>query len=105
MTELAARADVPVERLRHYAEVGLVLPAHGDGDRYGYPASEAVTVRLLADVEELGITGADLTDVAAAWRSGDCGQARHQLTATVTAHLTAVQHALDEHGRRAAHHG
>jgi hypothetical protein len=34
LAELAARAEVPVDRLRHFAEVGLLPPAGRDGDRF-----------------------------------------------------------------------
>jgi DNA-binding transcriptional MerR regulator len=104
VTELAARADVPADRLRHYAEIGL-LPARRDGDRSGYPAGDVEFVRLLTEVEQLGVTGEELAGVATAWRAEDCAQAQRKLTATLTARLATVQHDLDEHGRQAVEHG
>ena len=102
LTELAARAEVAADRLRHYAEVGLLAPARRRGDRFGYPAGEVEFVRLLSDVEQLGVTGEDLTGVAAAWRAGDCTGAQRQLTAALTARLDAIQDDLAEHSRLAA---
>lgn len=105
LAELAAHADVPVDRLRRYAEVGLLPPARRDGDRYGYPPSEAGAVRLLASVEQLGITGDDLTGLATAWRGDDCAETRQRLTEAVTVRLTAVEHDLAEQIRQAAEYG
>ena len=46
LTELAARADVPVDVVRRYAEAGLLPPARRDGGRIGYPSTEVHTTRL-----------------------------------------------------------
>jgi DNA-binding transcriptional MerR regulator len=48
LAELAARAEMSVERLRHYADVELLPPARLDGDRLGYSPAEAHTMRLVA---------------------------------------------------------
>jgi hypothetical protein len=40
LTELAARAGVPAERLRHYAEVGLLPPAHDAEHLPGEPIAD-----------------------------------------------------------------
>lgn len=67
LAELAVRAEVPVERVRHYAEVGLLPPARRDGDRLGYPPGEASTARMLAGAEGLGLdTACGRSKVAAA---------------------------------------
>jgi DNA-binding transcriptional MerR regulator len=105
LTELAGRAGVPVERLRRYAEDGLLPPAGRAGDRFGSPVGEVEFVRLLGDVERLGVDGEDLAGVAAAWHAGECAGARRQLTATLTARLAGVQADLDAFGRRAAELG
>jgi DNA-binding transcriptional MerR regulator len=105
LNELATRAEVPVERLRHYAEAGLLPPARREGDRLGYPPGEAHTMRLLAGVERLGITGDDLTGLADTWRNGDCGEAQQRLADAVTARLSAVQDRLTEQQHRATRHG
>jgi DNA-binding transcriptional MerR regulator len=105
LTELAARADVPAERLRHYAEVSLLPPARRDGDRLGYPPAEAHTMRMLAGVEDLGIGRDDLIKLATAWRDGDCPAAQHRLADAVNTRLTSVQHTLAEHLRQATAHG
>jgi DNA-binding transcriptional MerR regulator len=105
LNELAGQAEVPVERLRHYAEAGLLPPARREGDRLGYPPGEAHTMRLLAGVERLGITGDDLTGLADTWRTGDCGEAQQRLAGAVTARLSAVQDSLAEQQHRATRHG
>lgn len=102
LTELAGRADVPADRLRHYAEVGLLPPASRDGGRFGYPAGEVEFVRLLTDVEQFGATAEDLSDIAVAWRAGNCDGAQRQLTATLTARLDTVQADLAAYGLQAA---
>jgi DNA-binding transcriptional MerR regulator len=102
LTELAVRADVPADRLRHYAEVGLLPPASRDGDRFGYPAGEVEFVRLLTDVEQLGVTAGDLADIATAWHAGNCAGTQRQLIATLTARLAAVQADLAAYGQQAA---
>jgi DNA-binding transcriptional MerR regulator len=101
LTELAACADVPADRLRHYAEVGLLPPASRDGARFGYPAGEVEFVRLLTGVEQLGVTAEDLSGIAAAWHAGDCAGAQRQLIATLTGRLNAVQADLAAYGRQA----
>lgn len=101
LAELAARADVPADRLRHYAELGLLPPASRDGDRFGYPTGEVEFVRLLTDVEQLGVTAEDLAGIAAAWHAGDCAGAQRQLTNTLTARLDTVQADLAAYGRQA----
>lgn len=105
LTGLAARADVPAERLRHYAEVGLLPPARHDGDRLGYPAAEAHTMRMLACVEDLGIGGDDLIELVTTWRDGDCSAAQRRLADAVNTRLAMVQDNLTEYLRRAAEHG
>jgi DNA-binding transcriptional MerR regulator len=102
LTGLAARADVPIERLRHYAEIGLLAPARRDGKRLGYLPEEAHTMRMLAGVEDLGIGGGDLTTLVIAWRDGDCAAAQRHLTDAVNTRLATVQDNLTEHLRRAA---
>lgn len=105
LTELAARADVPAERLRRYIEVGLLPPAGRDGNGLGYPPAEAYTMRMLAGVEDLGIGGDDLTALVDAWRGGDCPTARHRLSGAVNTRLATVQDTLAEQLRQAAAHG
>ncbi|MEV4714695.1 MerR family DNA-binding transcriptional regulator [Micromonospora sp. NPDC049374] len=105
LADLADRAGVPAERLRHYAEAGLLPPARRDGDRLGYPPAMAHTVRLLAGAETLGIGGGDLAGLAEAWQAGDCAAARHRLSAAVDARLDTVQGELTGRLERAASHG
>jgi DNA-binding transcriptional MerR regulator len=102
---LADRTGVPTERLRHYAEAGLLPPARRDGDRLGYPPATADTVRLLAGAERLGISGDDLTGLATAWHAGQCAEAHERLTDAIGARLGAVQDTLAERLGRAAAHG
>ena len=105
LDELAARAEVPVARLRYYAEAGLLPPALRDGDRFGYSPAEAQTMRLVAGVERLGIDGDDLTRLADTWRAGGCGSAQRGLADAVTTRLGTVQARLAEQTQRATRHG
>ncbi|MEV6490714.1 MerR family transcriptional regulator [Actinoplanes sp. NPDC051633] len=105
LAELAALADVPVDRLREYAEVGLLPPARREGDRLGYPASEADTMRLLGKVQALGIAADDLPALTRGWRDRDCGAAQQQLVDAVTARLDMVQLRLGEQQQLATRHG
>jgi DNA-binding transcriptional MerR regulator len=105
LNELSALAEVPVERLRHYAEAGLLPPARRAGDRLGFPAVEAHTMRLVAGVERLGIVGDDLIGLADTWRNGDCGEAQRRLAGAVTARLSTVQDGLTAQQQRATQHG
>jgi DNA-binding transcriptional MerR regulator len=105
LTELAARAEVPVDRLRHYAEAGLLPPARRDGDQLGYPTSEANTMRLLDTVARLGISADDLPPFARSWRDGGCGQAQQRLSGAVAARLDTVQDRLTEQQQLAVRHG
>ncbi|WP_327000513.1 hypothetical protein OHA72_36010 [Dactylosporangium sp. NBC_01737] len=102
LPEFAVRSGVPADRLRHYAEAGLLPPAGRDGDRFGYPAGEVEFVRLLTDVEQLGVTAEDLAQIAAAWRAGACAGAQQQLIAALTARLDTVQADLAASAQRAA---
>ncbi|MEU8611146.1 hypothetical protein AB0C29_24480 [Actinoplanes sp. NPDC048791] len=105
LAELSVRADVPVERLRHYAEAGLLPPAHRDGDRVGYPPGEASTARMLAGAEGLGLDSGTLTTLAASWRAGDCVSTQQRLAAAITARLGQVQADIAEHNRQAVEAG
>lgn len=105
LDELAARADVPVERLRHYVDAGLLPAAPRDGGAPGYPLAAAHTMRMLAGVEDLGVGGDDLTALVAAWRDGDCPTARHRLSDAIDIRLATVRDTLAGHLRRAAEHG
>jgi DNA-binding transcriptional MerR regulator len=105
LAELAARAEMSVERVRHYAEVGLLPPARLDGDRLGYSPAEAHTMRLVAGVERLGIAVDDLTALTETWRDGDCGQAQRRLADAVTARLDTVQDRLAQQQQLAVQHG
>jgi DNA-binding transcriptional MerR regulator len=105
LTELAGLAAVPVAQLRRYAEVGLLPPARRDGDRLGYPPAEAHPIRMIADVERLGLSGDDLTALASAWRGGDCGQAQRHLAEAVTSRLVTVENTLAEQQQRATEQG
>ena len=104
LAELAARADVPADRLRHYTEIRLLTAVYR-GDRVGYPAGEVEFVRLLTAAEQLGITGEELTGPAVAWRAGYCAGTQRQLTAALTARLACVQEDLAERGREAVGYG
>jgi DNA-binding transcriptional MerR regulator len=100
-TELAARSGVPTERLRQYAETGLLAPGRRDGDRLGDPPAEANTARLLAGADDLGLDGDTLTALAGAWRDEDCATARRRLADAVTARLDQVQAGIAERNRQA----
>ena len=91
LAELAVRAEVPVERLRHYAEAGLLPPARRDGDLFGYPPGEVSAARMLAGADALGLDNDTLAMLAASWRDSDCGSTQQQLAAAVTARLNQVQ--------------
>jgi DNA-binding transcriptional MerR regulator len=91
LSDLAARSGVPVERLRRYAETGLLAPARRDGDRFGYPQAEVGVTRMLAGAEALGLGGDTLTGLAGAWRDEDCATARRRLASAVAARLDLVQ--------------
>ncbi|MCM4081092.1 hypothetical protein [Paractinoplanes hotanensis] len=84
LAELAVRAEVPVERVRHYAEAGLLLPARRDGDLFGYPPKEVSAARMLVGADALGLDTGTLAMLAAAWRDSDCGSTQQQLAAAVT---------------------
>nr|BFE56489.1 hypothetical protein GCM10020063_010150 [Dactylosporangium thailandense] len=103
LVELAARADVPVDVVRSYAEAGLLPPAQLDGDRMGYLAVDVHTTRLLAGAERLGIDGSDLTGLAEASRS-ECGDTRNRLVGAVSGRLTELEAHLAGQLRRAAGH-
>ncbi|MEV0131749.1 MerR family transcriptional regulator [Dactylosporangium sp. NPDC050688] len=105
LSGLAGRAGVPTERVRHYAEVGLLPPARRDGGRLGYPSATADTVRLLVGAERLGIGGDDLTGLATAWHAGRCDEAHRRLSDAVDARLGTVQDDLAQRLGRAAAHG
>jgi DNA-binding transcriptional MerR regulator len=105
LAELAARAEVPVDRLRHFAEVGLLPPAGRDGDRFGYPASEAHIMRLLDTAQHLGIAADDLPALTRSWRDGDCGRAQQRLADAVTARLDRVQDQIAEQQQLAVQRG
>jgi DNA-binding transcriptional MerR regulator len=102
LTELAAQSGVPAPRVRHYAEAGLLPPARSDGDRLGYPAAEAGTVRMLAGAEDLGLDTDALFTLAAARRDGDCTATHSHLAAAIGARLDQVQAAIADHNRQAA---
>lgn len=102
---LAGASGVPSERVRHYAEIGVLPPARRDGDRFGYPPAEAATVRMAAGAEDLGLDGATLTGLAAAWREGGCATARQRLAAAVTARLGVVQAGVAQGQRQMAEAG
>nr|WP_221382049.1 hypothetical protein [Actinoplanes polyasparticus] len=91
LAELAVRAEVPVERLRHYAEAGLLPPARRDGDLFGYLPGEVSAARMLAGADGLGLDTGTLAMLAATWRDSDCGRTQQQLAAAVTARLNQVQ--------------
>ncbi|GAA4722425.1 hypothetical protein [Phytohabitans rumicis] len=91
LAELADRAGVPAARMRDFDDAGLLPAARRDGDRYGYHPDEATVVRLFDDADRLGIPTADLTDLAAGWRSGDCQAAQDTLAHAVTRRTTVVQ--------------
>lgn len=105
LSELAARSGVPAERLRHYAETGLLPPARRDGGRFGYPQAEAGIARMLAGAEDLGLDGETLTGLAAAWRDEDCTTSGQRLADAVTARLDAVQGDIAERQRQMADSG
>jgi len=68
LDELAARAGVPAQRLREYAEAGLLSPDHRDGNRDGYPPADAPR----QSVPAAGAVARDAADrrVARHWRGG-----------------------------------
>jgi DNA-binding transcriptional MerR regulator len=105
IAELAVRSGVPGERLRGYAEAGLLPPASRDGDRVGYPPVEAGTMRLLAGADRLGLAGETLAGLADAWRTADCPAARRRLADAVSDRLALVQGAVAEQQRRMAESG
>jgi DNA-binding transcriptional MerR regulator len=105
LAALAVRAEVPVERLRHYAEAGLLAPARRDGDRLGYPPAEASTVRMLAGAEDLGLDTDTLTTLATTWHDGDCTSTRQRLADAVTARLEKVQAEIAARNRQAVEAG
>lgn len=99
---LAARAEVPVERLRHYAEAGQLPAERREGTRFGYPATEAETIRLLAAADDLGLGVGALTTLANAWRTGDCGSAQTRLAEAVQTRIDMLQDDLGQRYRPAA---
>lgn len=54
-------------------------------------AESAVRVRFVADAEQLGITGDDLTDLVAVFDSGDCPATQTRMADLVRARLAAGQ--------------
>jgi len=101
LAELAAESGVPAEQVHRYAEAGLLLSAHRDGDQLGYPPAESDTVRLLAGAERLGLIDA-LPTLVDAWHGGDCTTTRQRLAEAVTARLDAVQTAISGRQRQMA---
>jgi hypothetical protein len=105
VAELATRAGVPDDRVRHYTEVGLLPAAVRDGNQFGHPPALAQTVRLLSAAEGVGIGGGDLGGLSAAWQTRGCGDAQQLLAGALAHRLARVQDDLTRRLRLAAEYG
>ena len=90
LAEVAALADVPVERVRRYAEDGILEPATRSATGWGYRDSDVDLVRFAAGAEGLGITGGDLRQLTGL-RGPECGPVRDRLAELVAGQLTAAE--------------
>lgn len=101
LAEVSARSGVPQERLRQFAEAGLLPPARRDGDLVGYPAAEVSIARLLSGADGLGLDAGTLGALASGWRYDDCTLVRQVLADAVAARLEQVQVDIAERNRQA----
>jgi DNA-binding transcriptional MerR regulator len=97
IAEVAKRTGFSTPTLRYYEDIGLLPPAERTPAGYRLYDERAIErLTFIARAKQLGCTLEEITDLAEAWDSNECGPIKHRLRALVAAKLADTEARIAE---------
>jgi DNA-binding transcriptional MerR regulator len=97
IAEVARRTGFTTPTLRYYEDIGLMPPARRTEAGYRVYDERAVDrLTFIARAKQLGCSLEEITSLAHAWDTDDCGPVQHRLRSLVMAKVTEIQQRMAE---------